>query len=103
MAVTQVPMLAPKAKAMPAGRVMRPSVAMTITMEVVAEELVAGPQEVGIGGRPLSDVLLRRVAEAPPGRVADLEWVTDQADERVAAARVALGELGQQPQGAGLA
>jgi hypothetical protein len=37
-AVTQVPMLAPKASAIPAGRVMRPSPAITIAMPVVAAE-----------------------------------------------------------------
>ena len=37
-AVTQVPMLAPKDRAMPAGRLIRPREAITITTAVVAEE-----------------------------------------------------------------
>jgi hypothetical protein len=38
MAVTQVPILAPKASAIPAFRVMKPWEAMTITIPVVADE-----------------------------------------------------------------
>ena len=37
-AVTQVPMLAPNASAMPAGNVIKPWLAMTMTIPVVADE-----------------------------------------------------------------
>ncbi len=53
-AVTQVPMFAPKASAMPAGREMRPSLAITMARPVVADEDWTSPVKIAPTRMPSS-------------------------------------------------
>ena len=56
IAVTQVPMFAPNASAMPVGRVMKPWLAITITIPVVADDDWTRPVKAAATRIPTSGV-----------------------------------------------
>ena len=67
MAVTQVPTLAPKISAMPAGRVISPWLAIAITTPVVAEDDCTSPVKVAAARIPKRGFSIRTIQVRKPG------------------------------------